>query len=270
MDNFDSASVIHRDRRMEVRELTTDPPCYMIMPTFAGIRPLIKDIVLPQSSKTIFCSKFIPGGDFVGAKGATHKHLQGFTVESFGLVIDPVQLGKLNVKTEILERRDYVFARTYWYQSSAELIQVWRTRVFRTTPELFAPSTANPVTPCEPNFPYLQESRDPRSKVSHTIVGGVDRFLVGFALLEQFIASTRTILLRSHTIAGRPRAFESRQQFLRQVEQAYLAVWQERKHIPAQKEVAEKLTCNPLTFKDYWSNDGIMPWRDLFEFWIRK
>jgi hypothetical protein len=55
-----------------------------------------------------------------------------------------------------------------------------------------------------------------------------------------------------------------------QVKEAYLAIWHERKHVPGQKEVAEKLACNSFTFKDYWSDWGIMPWRDLFDFWIPK
>ena len=126
------------------------------------------------------------------------------------------------------------------------------------------------MTPYKPIFPYLEERWHPRSNKNGITLGGLDSFLFGFSLLEQFYEDVCNILLRSHTNAGRPRVFETRQQFVTEVKEAYLAIWHERKHAPAQKEVAEKLACNPLTFKDYWGSHGIMPWRELFDLWIRK
>ncbi|HXQ34855.1 MAG TPA: hypothetical protein VN843_12650, partial [Anaerolineales bacterium] len=57
------------DNAIQVVERTTDPPCYMIVPKFAGIKQLRHELDLPKTSKTRFFSKFIPGGDYVGVKG---------------------------------------------------------------------------------------------------------------------------------------------------------------------------------------------------------
>jgi hypothetical protein len=271
-----SGLVIPRDRcfeidsEIQVVERAIDPPCYMIVPKFAGIKQLRHELDLPKTSKTRFFSKFIPGGDYVGVNGAARKHLQEFTVELFGLVIAPKRNRRAHEKTELPDPRQYAIEPRYWYQSARELIQIWRTRIFWSAPKRFTPSPANPLTPYRPTFPYLEERWHPRSKLTGITLGGLDQFLVGFSLLEQFHTTACGILLRSHTNAGRPRLFPDGQQFIDEVKLAYLAIWREKKYEPAQKEVAKRLSCNPLTFKDYWRKFGIMPWHDLYELWITK
>lgn len=247
------------------------PPTYSMRPTFAGITPLFTDLILPINPDEIFCSIFIPGGDYVrgNVKGARYKYLQKFTVELFGLVISdkPIVEGKVS---KLPDPRQYAWHPKYWPTSVTEVLQIWRTRVFWTMPKHFAPSRRTPLTAYRPWFPYLEERWHPRITLPGRSLGGLDSFKVGFSFLKQFHDDAYRIMTRTHTNTGRPRVFENPEQFNRVVKAAYLAIWHERKHVPLQKEVAERLACNPFTFKEYWGTDGILPWRELFDLWIDK
>src|SRR6185369_3404094 len=141
------------------------------------------------------------------------KHLQEYTVEWFGLVIAPKRNRRAHEKTELPDPRQYAVEPRYWYQSVYELIQIWRTRIFWSAPKLFTPSPANPLTPYRPTFPYFEERWYPQSEQPGITLGGLDKFCVGFSVLEEFYSTAMGILMRSHTNAGRPPLFPNGQEF---------------------------------------------------------
>ncbi len=257
------------DEEIHVVPRSSVPPCYMMLPTFPGIRPLFTDLDLPNNPDEIFCSIFVSGSHFVGrrAKGAKRKHLQKFTVELFGVVIsdNPIVEGK---EPELPDSRQYACPPKYWRTSLAELIQIWRTRIFSNVMSDFTPSQVTPLTPYRPIFPYLEKHWHPQLRRPRKLMGGFESFSSGFSLLEDFHNKAQSILNRNITNAGRPRVFESREQFMKDVKEAYLTIWREKKRAPLQKEVAARLGCKLSTFKDYWG--GMMPWHWLFDLWINK
>jgi hypothetical protein len=126
------------------------------------------------------------------------------------------------------------------------------------------------VTPYRPDFPYLEKRWHPQEETLSVNVnlGGLNTVFSGFSVLKQFYDDAYDILRRKHTNAGRPRVFADREQLIRKAQVAYVAIWHERKHVPLQKEVAERLGCNHNTFKDNWCKDGVRPWHMLFDLWV--
>jgi hypothetical protein len=245
-----------------VEQRRLSPPCYQISPMFEGMRRLVTDLDLPTGLRTSVFSKFIAAGDYVWAMGRNYDRYQNYTVEVFGVRLRLFALDESYERLKLPDPQRYKTPPQYWYESSLELIQIWRTRVFRSSS--FTPSTSNPLTPYRPTFPCIERCWHPQLKEMTIDFRGTPESSAVRSSRSQFEIDGHNILLRSPTTSGRGRLYESLEEFYCEVREVYCSL-AKKDFEPLRKEVMLRMTCSKNTFNKYWSKYYLatgLRWKD--------
>ncbi len=243
-----------RARALQVYQKRLNPPCYEIWPSFLGVKRLINDLDLPTNPKEMFFSKLIAGGDYAWAVNGNYGRYQNYAVEVFGLEMSGILLNETCKRKKLPDPRQYTTPPKYWFESPMELIQIWRTRVFRSCS--FTPSTANPLTPYRPNFPYLEKRWHPNVADATFTLAGIEENSLAPAPLKRFYTDAYKILTSSRSRPGRPRGsgcYKNRQEFFKEVRDIYRKFVAQFGRRPLQKEVIVRMPVSVSSFKRYWS-----------------
>jgi len=236
------------------------PPCFMIFPSFPQVRRVLSDLNLPNDRRAIYYSAFQSAGDYLGVTGKTYTKCQRFTVELFGVRLSPAYTKKYAPQYNIFS------PATFWSESSSEVIQVWRTRVYSHPPADIGISSSQPMSPYSPSFPYLESRWHPDRDKTALLLGGLGGYKYAFSELDKFYARAFSILSKTPIKEGRPKGsglFSTRLEFWKRAVKIHNELWIKNGTKPSQGEVAwvmNKMSVN--TFKDLWSHtDGY--WADI-------
>lgn len=124
------------------------PPAYQILGAFEGIRPLIEQLDAPKAHNAVFCVRWSGAAEFFEPKFIFPKRFSNYSVERFGLRIQPFPVDDSECKLtgDIKNSARFLTQPRYWFERLDYLVQVWRTRVFA-YPIKDIPSTlSNPIS----------------------------------------------------------------------------------------------------------------------------
>ncbi|HEV7744187.1 MAG TPA: hypothetical protein VGO56_04245 [Pyrinomonadaceae bacterium] len=248
---------------LHVQQLRLNPPCYQISKQFQGMKTLIDRLGMLPDPFARFYSKLIAGGDYAWALDKRkYDRYQKYTVEVFGLKTGE-SLNDSYERTRIPDPRQYATRPQYWYESSTDLIQIWRTRVFLSSS--YTSSITNPLTPYSPIFPYVEKRWHPHRKQGTLLFERPDGPGPVVNLRSGFYEDACKILVRSPATPGRGRSYKSLEEFYREVRTIYRQLAQ-KEYRPGQKEVMLRMRCSEATFYRYWEQTKLS-WKkshDLF------
>jgi hypothetical protein len=245
-----------------------NPPCYRIWRLFKDIAKLCYELNLdlPFDCDNVLYSKFIGGGDYAWSLDDNYGRYERYTVEVFGLATRWISLIENDTRIRLPDRRQYATPPKYWYECPFEPVQIWRTRIFRSSPELFTPSVTNPLTPLQPGLPYLEERWHPNLANTTISFNGIDKSAGPPSMHGEFMADTYQILMRAPippTALGRPSRYKPLLKFYLEARKVYrqLALKSDR---PSRKEIALRMNFSLTSFSRYWARTKIR-WEDAHE-----
>lgn len=228
------------------------PPAYQILGEFQEIKPLIKQLGAPTADNAVFCVRWSSAAEFFKQKLIPPRRFLNYSIERFGLRVQPFPIGNSQCKTtgDIKNSSRFLTQPRYWFERENYLVQVWRTRIFAYPIKDIRSSLSNPISPfslstqsmhLEERWHYCRgtartlywlEPRDNRRREVDQFMCDALRILDGFKPI------------------GRPagtRKFNSPDEFTIKYRQAYLALAR-RKADPTHEEVATELGISLSTF----------------------
>ncbi|MDT4956123.1 MAG: hypothetical protein QOJ02_4261 [Acidobacteriota bacterium] len=253
----------HRDN-WQVHKLTVYLPIYIIRPTFEGIKRLVEELDLPSGPRELYYSRLYSGGEYVTPTGQRIEKYEKYTVEAFGLKMEPTPPLSYPLKYEIPDPSQYSTPPKYWQNSHREIIQIWRLRIFDCPLEALETTAANPLSPYHPNTLYLEERWHP-NRPRLVFLGGLSDVNISFLPeLKRFFCDAYRILERLNP-KGRPpgtSTYSSSNAFCRRMKKELREFRKSEKYKPTEKQIAFKMGISESTFKRHLRIAGLS-WRDL-------
>lgn len=139
------------------------PPAYQMRATFGGIRRLLEDLDALEYDYGIFCVRYSSAEELFKAGRLPAKRFSNYSVERFGLRIEPFPVKSSGNKSRqpIRDSSIYLCQPSYWYERDDYLIQVWRTRIFARSVSSIHTSLSNPTTRLRYLGMYFEERWHP-------------------------------------------------------------------------------------------------------------
>ena len=139
---------------VQVFKYCDNPPSYEIRASFEDVKGLIEKLGAPQHFNRVYCLRICSGAMFIDKSDKSFKRFKNYTVEQFGLVIEPElqKRGGVDAGYTSLKESDYLCLPLYWNERPDYRVQVWRSRVFA------CPITAIQTSPSKPlvsNLPLI-------------------------------------------------------------------------------------------------------------------
>ena len=136
---YPSASEIHVFRYRD------QPAAYQISGRFDGIRPLIEQLGGPKYD---YCVRWSSPAELFKPNALPAKRFQNYSVERFGLRIQPFPVGDSRGKLsgDIKDSKLFLSQPLYWFERSDYLVQVLRTRIFSIPVSAIRSTLSDPVS----------------------------------------------------------------------------------------------------------------------------
>lgn len=224
------------------------PPAYQILGAFDGVRTLVEQLDLPKAHNATFCLRWSGVSELVKTKVSLPKRFRDYSVERFGLRIQPFPIGNSRSKGtgDIKESATFLTRPRRWLEREDYLVQVYRTRIVAFPVRDIKPNVTNPFS--LGGAAMFVEERWHRGR-------GTVRNLswrepaVSRREVDQFVQDALRLLYGYKPI-GRPpgtKKFNSRAEFISAYRKAYLNVVR-RKEEPTHETVATELGISLSTF----------------------
>jgi hypothetical protein len=148
-----------------------DPPAYQIWAGFDGIRQLIEELGAPHHVNRIYCVRLSRAEEFFKTNRLPSKRFLSYSVERFGLRIEPFPILKGEGKSPQLIRDSslYTDQPSYWHERHDYLVQIWRTRVFACQVDHLNASLSAPLSIPRPLQMYMEECWHPMRGKSRSL-----------------------------------------------------------------------------------------------------
>jgi len=139
---YPSASEIHVFRYRD------QPAAYQISGRFDGIRPLIEQLGGPKLDNATYCVRWSSPAELFKPNALPAKRFQNYSVERFGLRIQPFPVGDSRSKLsgDIKDSKLFLSQPLYWFERSDYLVQVLRTRIFSIPVSAIRSTLSHPVS----------------------------------------------------------------------------------------------------------------------------
>jgi hypothetical protein len=247
---------------IQVFKYCDEPPSYEIRASFDGIRGLLEELEAPRHFNRVYCLRICSAAMFVDKSDRSFKRFKDYTVEQFGLLIEPdlQKRSGIDAGYTSLKSADYLCLPVYWNESPSYRIQVWRSRVFA------CPITDIQTTPSKPlgqNLPlvmYLEERWHPYRGKSRSLKWLEHRYRSS-KTIEQFRRDTLLILGDVKRGGRQKQIYPDPDKFYQDLRKAYEKVAKRSKKEPSQIEVALEME-QELSLKTFQTrlNDYEISW----------
>lgn len=154
---------------IQVFQMSGNPPSFYINPDFEGVRQVVKDLDIPNSSEATYFLRFFHGAEFIKYHKRSFLKFKKYAVEAFGIRIKlpaDVDLFKLE-RQPLPEATDYKYPPFYWYESPYHLVQIWRLRIFNCPLERIQVPISNPLNPNIPPIVRFEWRWNPQKYPEH-------------------------------------------------------------------------------------------------------
>jgi len=236
------------DSNPQVFQYRDRPPAYQILGTFEGVRPLVEEFDLPKAHNNHFCLRWSGADELIKTKVSLPRRFKNYSVERFGLRIQPFPIGKSQSKStrDIKKSATFVTQPRYWLEWEDYLVQVCRTRIFAYPVKEIKSNLSNPFSLSFRGM-YVEERWHPYRGTARNFFWKEP--CVSRREADQFIQDALRLLYGYKPI-GRPpgtKKFNSPEEFKPAYRKAYLNIAR-REDEPNREAVASELGVSASTF----------------------
>jgi hypothetical protein len=224
------------------------PPAYQILGEFEGVKPLVEEFDLPKAYNAQFCLRWSGADELLKTKVSLPRRFKDYSVERFGLRIQPFPIGNSQSKStgNIKDSATFVSQPRYWVERDDYLVQVCRTRVFAFPVKDIESGLSNPLLPSSQRM-HVEERWHRNRGTTRNLFWAEPR--VSRRQVDQFVQDALRLLYGYKRI-GRPpgtKKFNCPDEFKSAYRKAYLNVAR-RKDEPTRPDIATELGISLSTF----------------------